>query len=90
MINTNIYEPLYPIHVKYLKVTILKGIENKNITWSIIGCFDRIKKIKTIIKTLKFAWWTGKIILSIYKKKNSSFFYLNSLLYPFQYPRWTL
>jgi hypothetical protein len=61
MINTKIYEPLYPIHVKYLKVTILKGIENKNITWSIIGCFDRIKKIKTIIKTLKFAWWTGKI-----------------------------
>jgi len=60
-INTKIYEPLYPIHVKYLKVTILKGITNKNITWSIIGCFDRIKKIKTIIKTLKYAWWTGKI-----------------------------
>jgi hypothetical protein len=57
----NLYQPIYPIHVKYLKVTILKGKADENITWSMIGCFDRIKKIKTIIKTLKFAWWTGKI-----------------------------
>jgi len=61
IINTNLYQPIYPLHVKYFKVTILKGKINENITWSIIGCFDRIKKIRTIIKTLKFAWWTGKI-----------------------------
>jgi D-ribose pyranose/furanose isomerase RbsD len=87
-INTNLYEPLYPIDVKYLKVTILKGEINENITWSIIGCFNRLKKIKTIIKTLKFAWWTGKIFY--HSLKNPCIFYLNSLLYSFQYTRWRL
>jgi hypothetical protein len=59
--DTNLYSPFYPIHVKYLKITILKGISNENIMWSIIGCFDKIKKIKkTIVKTLKRTWWTGK------------------------------
>ena len=60
--DTNLYTPFYPIHVKYLTVTILKGRTNENITWSIIGCFDRIKKVrKTITKILKTTWWTGKI-----------------------------
>jgi hypothetical protein len=61
-LNTNLYTPVYPIHVKYLKVTILKGTVSENTTWSIVGCFDRVKKIKTIIKTLKYAWWTGKLV----------------------------
>lgn len=59
--NTNLYSPLYPIHVKFLKITILKGRIDGNFTWSIIGCFDRVKKIKTIIKKLKIAWWTGRL-----------------------------
>lgn len=58
--DTNLYTPLYPIHVKYLKVTVLKGNVTDDIQWSIIGCFDRVKKIKTIAKKLKFAWWSGK------------------------------
>lgn len=58
---TKIYEPLYPIYVKYLKITILKGKITENINWSIIGCFNRLKQITKIIKTLKIAWWKGKL-----------------------------
>ena len=54
-----LYSPIYPIHVKYLKVTVLEGKPTKAIRWSISGCFDRIKKIRTVVKTLKYVWWTG-------------------------------
>ena len=60
MKETKLYTPLYPIHVKYLKVTVLKGRVTDDLQWSIVGCFDRVKRIKTIIKKLKFAWWSGK------------------------------
>jgi hypothetical protein len=59
--NTKLYSPIYPIRMKYLKVTVLKGKMDENLTWSFIGCFDRIKKTKKITKTLKLAWWTGNI-----------------------------
>jgi hypothetical protein len=80
-LNTNLYTPFYPIHVKYLNVTILKGIANANTTWSIVGCFDRVKKIKTIIKTLKHTWWTGKLFFI----NLSKFAFLTSHLYSFEY-----
>jgi hypothetical protein len=79
-LNTNLYTPFYPIHVKYLKVTVLKGIVNENTSWSIIGCFDRLKKIKTIIKTLKYTWWTGKLFF-IYLLKSVFFNYVVSCLH---------
>ena len=63
IVDDNLYIPLYPIHVKYLKVTVLKGRVTENIKWSIVGCFDRVRRIKTIVKKLKLAWWTGKRIL---------------------------
>lgn len=63
VLDDNLYIPLYPIQVKYLKVTVLKGKITENIKWSIVGCFDRVRRIKTIIKKLKLAWWTGKRIL---------------------------
>ncbi|CAF3386132.1 unnamed protein product [Rotaria sp. Silwood1] len=63
-LNTALYAPNYPIHVKYLKVTIIKGKPNKNIRWSIIGCFDRIKKVKKIKKIPKFTWWKVSCIHS--------------------------
>ena len=62
--KTALYSPIYPIHVKYLKVTILKGKPTKAVQWSIVGCFDRIKKIKTVVKTLKYVWWTGLLVSS--------------------------
>lgn len=86
ILKTNLYQPIYPIHVKYLKITILKGKVIGDIQWSIVGCFSRVKKIKTIIKTLKFAWWTGKIFLTI----SRNILFTNSFLYPFEYSCWTL
>lgn len=63
IIDGNLYTPLYPVHVKYLKVTVLKGRVTENIQWAIVGCFDRVRRIKTIVKKLKLAWWTGKRVL---------------------------
>ena len=59
--ETPLYSPMYPIRVKYLKVTVLNGTFNDNTTWSIFGCFDRSKRITKVIKTLKYAWWTGNL-----------------------------
>jgi hypothetical protein len=59
IVDDSLYTPVYPVHVKYLKVTVLKGRVTENIKWSIVGCFDRVRRIKTIIKKLKIAWWTG-------------------------------
>lgn len=65
-INSNLFVPSYPMHVKYLKITILKGeINDSQISWSIIGCFDRLQRTKTIITAWKYAWWTGSIISAL-------------------------
>lgn len=58
--NTKLYFPNSPKYVQYLKVTVTKGKPNGNITWSIIGCFDTMKKPKSIKKISKHPWWTGK------------------------------
>ena len=59
--STFLYSPIYPIHVRFLKIIVLKGEFNEKTQWSLIGCFDRIKKVRKIVKTLQFALSTGKI-----------------------------
>ncbi|CAF2119946.1 unnamed protein product [Rotaria magnacalcarata] len=60
ILNRNLYFPTHPTYIQYLKVIITRGKPTRNIYWSIVGCFDRINKVKPTEKISEQQLWTGK------------------------------
>ncbi|CAF2056938.1 unnamed protein product, partial [Rotaria magnacalcarata] len=64
ILNTNLYFPTHPTYIQYLKVIITRGKPTRNIYWSIVGCFDRINKVKPTEKISEQQLWTVKCLHS--------------------------